>query len=69
MEKADKDGSGSIEKNEFLSLMANLIEKRNPKREVEKAFGMYDDDDGGTIDMYNLRKVVCELKLQDKVTD
>jgi len=61
MEKADKDGSGSIEKMEFLSLMASLIEKRDIHREVEKAFRMYDDDDGGTIDLTNLRKVVHEL--------
>ena len=69
MEKADKDGSGSIERPEFLSLMAELIEKRDPKREVEKAFRMYDDDDGGTIDLNNLRKVVFELGYQDNVTD
>lgn len=61
MEKADKDGSGSIEKPEFLSLMAELIDKRDPKGNVEKAFRMYDDDDGGTIDLTNLRKVVLEL--------
>jgi centrin-1 len=69
MEKADKDGSGSIECPEFLSLMAELIDKRDPKREVEKAFRMYDDDDGGTIDLNNLRKVVHELGYQDNVTD
>lgn len=61
MEKADKDGSGSIEQPEFLSLMAELIDKRDPKGNVEKAFRMYDDDDGGTIDLTNLRKVVHEL--------
>jgi Ca2+-binding EF-hand superfamily protein len=30
---------------------------------------MYDDDDGGTIDLNNLRKVVHELGYQDTVTD
>lgn len=30
MEKADKDGSGTIECPEFLSLMAELIDKRDP---------------------------------------
>lgn len=49
--------------------MAELIEKRNPKREVEKAFRMYDEDDGGTIDLANLRKVVKELGYEDFVTD
>jgi Ca2+-binding EF-hand superfamily protein len=69
MEKADKDGSGSIECAEFLSLMAELIEKRNPRGECERAFRMYDDDDGGTIDLTNLRKVVNELGYSDMVTD
>jgi len=69
MEKADKDGSGTIDQPEFVSLMAELIEKRNPKREVEKAFRMYDEDDGGTIDLANLRKVVKELGYEDFVTD
>ena len=69
MEKADKDGSGSIERPEFLSLMAELIERRDPKREVEKSFRMYDEDDGGTIDLGNLRKVVHELGYQDFVMD
>lgn len=49
--------------------MAELIEKRNPKREVEKAFRMYDNDDGGTIDLANLRQVVKELGYEDIVTD
>jgi hypothetical protein len=47
MEKADKDGSGTIEKGEFLSLMAEMIQKRNPRAEVMKSFRFYDDDDGG----------------------
>ena len=69
MEKADKDGSGTIEEPEFLSLMAELIHKRDSKREVEKAFRMYDDDDNGTIDLTNLRKVATELGYGDTVTD
>ena len=31
MEKADKDGSGTIEIGEFMSLMAEKINSRNPK--------------------------------------
>lgn len=68
MEKADKDGSGSIEMEEFMSLMAEKINTRNPKEEVSKAFRMYDDDDGGTIDFINLRKVASELAF-DNITD
>ena len=68
MEKADKDGSGTIEINEFLALMAEKINQRDPKQEVYKAFRMYDDDDGGTIDFVNLRKVATELAYEN-ITD
>lgn len=68
MEKADKDGSGTIEIGEFMALMAEKINQRNPKEEVLKAFRMYDDDDGGTIDFVNLRKVATELAFEN-ITD
>jgi len=35
---------------------------------VFKAFRMYDDDDGGTIDFENLRKVATELAYEN-ITD
>ena len=61
MEKADKDGSGSIDLEEFTSLMAERIHGRNTKDELEKAFWMYDDDEGGTIDFENLQRAAEEL--------
>ena len=57
MEQADKDGSGQIELDEFKALMARFILDRDPRDELQKAFKMYDDDDGGTIDFENLKKV------------
>ncbi len=69
MEKADKDGSGTIEEVEFLSLMAEQIHIRDAKTEVEKAFRFYDDDDNGSIDLKNLRKVANELGYAETVTD
>lgn len=68
MDKADKDGSGTIEIGEFMALMAEKINHRNPREEVYKAFRMYDDDDGGTIDFVNLRKVATELAFEN-ITD
>mmetsp|Transcript_2921 Transcript_2921/g.1912 ORF Transcript_2921/g.1912 Transcript_2921/m.1912 type:complete len:99 (+) Transcript_2921:474-770(+) len=68
MEKADKDGSGTIELNEFLSLMAEKINSRSPEEELMKAFHMYhDDDDKHTISYNNLRKVADDLG--ENVTD
>ena len=40
MEQADKDGSGQIDQEEFIALMARLLHLRNPKEELKKAFKM-----------------------------
>ena len=65
MEKADKDGSGTIERGEFLCLMAEMIQERNPRKEVLKSFRFYDDDDGGTIDFQNLLRTAKELQIEN----
>ena len=44
MEKADKDGSKSIEIDEFKSLMAVMIKERNIKKELNRVYKQYDDD-------------------------
>ena len=69
MEKADKDGSGAIDFEEFLALMVQLIQYQNPKLEISKAFRMYDDDEGGTIDFNNLRKVATDLEEDTYIDD
>ena len=61
MEMADKDGSGTIELDEFKSLMAGMIKDRPVQAELSKAFKMYDDDDNGHIEFINLRKVADEM--------
>ena len=54
MEQADKDGSGGIDRVEFMALMAELIERRDQKKELSKVFNMYDDNDNGLINSSNL---------------
>ena len=54
MEKADKDGSGTIEEKEFQSLMAELIHMRDSKQEIEKAYRMYDEEDTGKLELSHL---------------
>ena len=59
MEMYDTDGSGTIELDEFTKMMAAMIKDRPVKAELTKAFKMYDDDDGGTIDFANLKERRC----------
>ena len=68
MEIADKDGSGSIEIDEFKELMAGMIKERQVKDELTKVFRIYDDDDNGWIDFDNLRSVAAALNLSESMT-
>ena len=61
MELADKDGSGTIEPDEFKRLMAGMIKNRPVEKELDKAFKMYDEDDTGFINRHNLKKVSLEM--------
>ena len=54
MKTVDKDRSGTIEFDEFLELMQDKIQERNPIEELKKAFRIYDEDDSGRITLENL---------------
>ena len=63
MARVDKDGSGCIEMDEFMALMAERIAVRNPIEELKKAFRIYDEDDSGKISFDNLKKVTEDLNV------
>ena len=54
MERIDKDGSGQLEKSEFIALMSEIMSKRNAREEMRKVFRFYDNDDDGTISYENI---------------
>jgi centrin-2/centrin-1 len=57
----DKDGSGTIEYNEFEEMMAAKMAERDPREEILKAFKLFDDDNTGKISFKNLKQVTKEL--------
>jgi centrin-1 len=57
----DKDGSGKLSYNDFLSLMSIKMAEKDTKEEILKAFRLFDDDDTGTISFKNLKRVAKEL--------
>lgn len=61
MTKVDKDGSGAIDRDEFMSLMAEQIEMRNQEEELRKVFRIYDDNDRGLVTAENLLRCAADL--------
>ena len=61
MATIDTDNNGYIDEDEFRVLMKKKIKDRNQEEELEKAFRIYDQDDTGLIEFYDLRRVANEL--------
>ena len=57
----DKDGSGTIDFDDFLAMMTTKMGERDSKEEILKAFKLFDDDETGKISFKNLKRVAKEL--------
>ena len=69
MDKADKDGSGELEMEEFCSLMTQVMHYRDQHEEMRKVFRCYDNDDDGQISKKNLQECADILDMEDLVRD
>merc|ERR1711957_1099118 len=63
----DKDGSGTIDFNEFLNMMTARMGDRDSREEIVKVFRLFDDDETGKISFKNLKRVAKELG--ERMTD
>lgn len=57
----DKDGSGSIDFDEFLDMMTAKMSDKDSKEDIGKVFNLFDDDKTGKISIRNLKRVAREL--------
>ena len=57
----DKDNSGKLTFEGFLTLMGSKMSEKDAKEEILKAFKLFDDDDTGKISFENLKRVANEL--------
>merc|ERR1712048_1203172 len=59
--EVDKDNSGKLSFDGFLTLMGSKMSEKDAKEEILKAFKLFDDDDTGKISFENLKRVANEL--------
>ena len=57
----DADGSGTIDFEEFLSLMTARVGDRDSREDIEKVFKLFDDERNGQLSIKQLRRVAKEL--------
>lgn len=57
----DKDGSGSIDFEEFLDMMTAKMSDKDSREDINKVFNLFDDDGSGKITLNNLQRVAKEL--------
>uniref|UniRef100_A0A8C6WGM3 Centrin 4 n=1 Tax=Neogobius melanostomus TaxID=47308 RepID=A0A8C6WGM3_9GOBI len=72
----DKEGSGTIDFDDFLNMMTVKMSEKDSKEEILKAFRLFDDDGTGKISFKNLKRVAKELgenlkdeELQDMIDE
>ena len=61
MQRADEDGSGTIDFEEFLKLMAENMQLNAQEDEVKEAFKVFDRDGDGTISAKELTFIMMNL--------
>ena len=57
----DTDGNGTIDFDEWFSLMTKRVNDRDSRAQVNKVFALYDDERTGYISVKNLRRIADEL--------
>jgi len=57
----DKDGSGSIDFEEFLDMMTAKMSDKDSREDIMKVFNLFDDDQSGKISLRDLKRVAKEL--------
>ena len=66
--EVDADGSGTIDFEEFLEMMAKKLNQINIEKELLDAFKVYDRDGNGLVSLAELRYSLTEMEGGPKIT-
>merc|ERR1719162_123581 len=61
VKQMDKDGDATIDLEEFMIMLAEMMNQKDGKEEMLKGFEMFDDDSTGKISFKNFKRVATEL--------
>lgn len=61
IQDVDQDGTGLIEYQDYLDIMAVKMRERDPVEEMKKAFRLFIDDSSDKITLKHLKKVARDL--------
>ena len=57
----DSDGNGTIDFNEWFTLMTKRVNDKDSRANINKIFALFDDERTGFISAKNLRRIAKEL--------
>lgn len=61
MKKYDSDGVGSIDLNDFIACMAEVMNKDDNPSEIRNSFSVFDKDDNGLLPIEEMRHVLTRI--------
>ena len=59
--EVDADGNGTIDFDEWLTLMTKKVNDKDSRANIAKVFALYDEERTGYIGLNHLRKVADDL--------
>ena len=65
MAEVDADGSGSLDFEEFIGLMRNVVAHAPTTRDLKEAFHLFDKDGNGTISLDELKEAAKEFSMTE----
>jgi Ca2+-binding EF-hand superfamily protein len=61
LKKYDPDGTGTLDLNDFIACMAELINKSDSETEIKGAFSVFDKEDNGLMPVEEMRHVLTRI--------